>query len=516
MTDLTRLTAAELSAALADGSVSSVDATRAHLDQIDAVDGDLHAFLHVAHDAALASAARVDARRAAGEVLGPLAGVPIAIKDVLTTLDMPTTAGSKILEGWVPPYDATVVSRLRAADLVLLGKTNMDEFAMGSSTEHSAYGITRNPWDRDRIPGGSGGGSAAAVAAFQAPLALGSDTGGSIRQPAAVTGSVGVKPTYGGVSRYGAIALASSLDQVGPVSRTVLDAAMLHDVIGGHDPLDSTSLTDAWPSMTGAALAGLADGALTGVRVGVIKELAGPGFQAGVTARFTETLALLTAAGAEITEVSAPNFEYAVAAYYLILPAEASSNLARFDSVRFGIRVDPENGKMTSEHVMAATREAGFGPEVKRRIILGTYALSTGYYDAYYGSAQKVRTLIQRDFDAAFAQVDVLVSPTAPTTAFRFGDKLDDPMAMYLGDITTIPANLAGIPGMSIPIGLAPEDGLPVGLQIMAPARQDARLYTVGAAIEKLLEADWGHTMLDQAPALARAPRTATTVQGAR
>ncbi|SEN22601.1 Asp-tRNA(Asn)/Glu-tRNA(Gln) amidotransferase subunit GatA [Cryobacterium luteum] len=502
MTYLTKLSAAALSDLLISREVSAVEATRAHLEHITAVDTDLHAFLHVAGDAALATAAQIDARRAAGEELNPLAGVPIAIKDVLATQDMPTTAGSKILEGWIPPYDATVVARLRAAGLVPLGKTNMDEFAMGSSTEHSAYGITRNPWDRDRIPGGSGGGSAAAVASFQAPLALGSDTGGSIRQPAAVTGSVGVKPTYGGVSRYGAIALASSLDQVGPVSRTVYDAALLHDVIGGHDPLDSTSLTERWPSMAAAAAAGLQDDALRGVRVGVIKELSGDGFQAGVTQRFNETLALLVAAGAEITEVSAPNFEYAVAAYYLILPAEASSNLARFDSVRFGIRVNPESGSLTSEHVMSATREAGFGAEVKRRIILGTYALSAGYYDAYYGSAQKVRTLIQRDFAAAFSQVDVLVSPSAPTTAFKFGEKLADPMAMYINDVTTIPANLAGVPGMSIPIGLAPEDGLPVGLQIMAPAKADARLYTVGAAIEQLLEASWGHTMLSQAPAL--------------
>ena len=502
MTYLTKLSAAALSELLVSKQVSAVEATRAHLDHIAAVDTDLHAFLHVAADAALNTAAAIDARRVAGESLHPLAGVPIAIKDVLATQDMPTTAGSKILEGWVPPYDATVVTRLRAAGLIPLGKTNMDEFAMGSSTEHSAYGVTRNPWDRDRIPGGSGGGSAAAVASFQAPLALGSDTGGSIRQPAAVTGSVGVKPTYGGVSRYGAIALASSLDQVGPVSRTVYDAALLHDVIGGHDPLDSTSLTDSWPSMAAAAQAGLKDGALKGVRVGVIKELSGDGFQAGVTQRFTETLTLLVAAGAEITEVSAPNFEYAVAAYYLILPAEASSNLARFDSVRFGIRVNPASGSLTSEHVMSATREAGFGAEVKRRIILGTYALSAGYYDAYYGSAQKVRTLIQRDFAAAFSQVDVLVSPSAPTTAFKFGEKLADPMAMYINDVTTIPANLAGVPGMSIPIGLAPEDGLPVGLQIMAPAKADARLYTVGAAIEQLLEARWGHTMLSQAPAL--------------
>ncbi|MDY7544225.1 MULTISPECIES: Asp-tRNA(Asn)/Glu-tRNA(Gln) amidotransferase subunit GatA [unclassified Cryobacterium] len=503
MTDLTRLSAADLSILLTSGAVSSVEATQAHLDHIAAVDTDVHAFLHVAGENALAAAAVVDAQRAAGAVLGPLAGVPIAIKDVLATRDMPSTAGSKILEGWIPPYDATVVRLVREAGLIPLGKTNMDEFAMGSSTEFSAYGPTHNPWDLDRIPGGSGGGSAAAVSAFEAPLALGSDTGGSIRQPAAVTGSVGVKPTYGGVSRYGAIALASSLDQVGPVSRTVYDAALLHDVLSGHDPLDSTSLTDRWPSMAAAAIAGRVDGALTGVRIGVVKELSGPGFQPGVLQRFNETLAMLVAAGAEIEEVSAPSFEYAVAAYYLILPAEASSNLARFDSVRFGIRVDPAEGPLTSERVMAATRDAGFGPEVKRRIILGTYALSAGYYDAYYGSAQKVRTLIQRDFDAAFEKVDVLLSPSAPTTAFKFGEKMDDPMAMYLNDVTTIPANLAGIPGMSLPMGLAPEDGLPVGLQVMAPAKQDARLYTFGAAVEQLLEAHWGHTLLSLAPKLA-------------
>jgi aspartyl-tRNA(Asn)/glutamyl-tRNA(Gln) amidotransferase subunit A len=503
MTDLTRLSASALSGLLASGDVSSVDATRAHLDRIESVDADVHAFLHVAGEKALATAAAIDERRASGEKLGELAGIPVAVKDVLVTKDMPTTAGSKILEGYLPPYDATVVRKLREADLVLLGKTNMDEFAMGSSTEHSAYGPTRNPWDLERIPGGSGGGSAAAVAAFEAPLALGSDTGGSIRQPAAVTGSVGVKPTYGGVSRYGAIALASSLDQVGPVSRTVLDAALLHDVIGGHDPFDSTSLSDTWPSMADAARAGLVDGALRGVRVGVIKELSGEGFQVGVTQRFDEALALLQSAGAEVVEVSAPSFEYAVAAYYLILPAEASSNLARFDSVRFGLRVDPKAPPVTVERVMASTRDAGFGPEVKRRIILGTYALSAGYYDAYYGSAQKVRTLIQRDFAAAFEKVDVLVSPSAPTTAFKFGEKLADPMAMYRNDITTIPANLAGVPGMGLPIGLAPEDGLPVGLQLMTPARADARLYTIGAALEQLLEQKWGHTLLSQAPDLS-------------
>ncbi len=500
MIDLTRLSAADLSLRLKSGEVSAVEATQAHLDRIAAVDGDIHAFLHI-NEAAIETAAAVDAKRKAGEPLGELAGVPIAIKDVLCTMGMPSTAGSRILEGWIPPYDATVVARLREANLIPLGKTNMDEFAMGSSTEHSAYGPTHNPWDLERIPGGSGGGSAAAVAAFEAPIALGSDTGGSIRQPAAVTGSVGVKPTYGGVSRYGAIALASSLDQVGPVSRTVLDAALVHDIIGGHDPRDSTSLRDAWPSFAEAARAGARAESLRGLRIGVVKELDAPGFQPGVSQRFHESLALLEQAGAEIVEVSAPNFEYAVAAYYLILPAEASSNLAKFDSVRFGLRVNPDGGG-TVEDVMAATRGAGFGAEAKRRIILGTYALSAGYYDAYYGSAQKVRTLIQRDFEAAFGQADVLVSPSAPTTAFKLGEKLEDPLAMYLNDVTTIPANLAGIPGMGLPIGLAPEDGLPVGIQIMAPARADDRLYKLGATLERLLEEKWGHTMLSQAPDL--------------
>ena len=501
LSDLTRLSAADLSAALAAGDTTSVEATQAHLDRIAAVDGDVHAFLHVnagALDAARAADVQRAEAAASGAPIGELTGVPVAIKDVLCTIGMPSTAGSRILEGWIPPYDATPVAKLRAAGLVPLGKTNMDEFAMGSSTEHSAYGPTKNPWDFERIPGGSGGGSAAAVAAFEAPLALGSDTGGSIRQPAAVTGTVGVKPTYGGVSRYGAIALASSLDQVGPVARTVLDAALLHDVIKGHDPRDSTSLTDEWPSFAAIARE---QRSLEGVRIGVVKELDAPGFQPGVSSRFHEALELLAANGAEIVEVSAPHFEYAVAAYYVILPAEASSNLAKFDSVRFGLRVNPVGGG-TVEDVMAATREQGFGPEVKRRIILGTYALSAGYYDAYYGSAQKVRTLIQRDFDAAFAKADVLVSPSAPTTAFKFGEKLADPLAMYLNDVTTIPANLAGVPGMGLPIGLAPEDGLPVGLQIMAPAREDARLYAVGAALETLLEEQWGRTLISQAPEL--------------
>lgn len=499
MTDLTRLSAADLAAKLAAGEVSSVEATQAHLDRIAAVDGDVHAYLHVS-DHALDVAADIDRRRAAGESLGELAGVPLAIKDVLVTTDMPSTSGSKILEGFMSPYDATVVARSRAAGLVPLGKTNMDEFAMGSSTEHSAYGPTRNPWDLERIPGGSGGGSAAAVAAFEAPIALGSDTGGSIRQPAHVTGTVGMKPTYGGVSRYGAIALASSLDQVGPVSRTVLDSALLHDVIAGHDPHDATSLTDAWPSFAAAAREGATGEGLKGLKVGVIRELPDSGFQAGVAASFRASLALLEAQGAEIVEISAPHFEYGVAAYYLILPAEASSNLAKFDSVRFGLRVDVPGG--TVEDVMARSRDVGFGDEVKRRIILGTYALSAGYYDAYYGSAQKVRTLIQRDFDAAFAQVDVIATPSAPTTAFRLGEKIDDPIQMYLNDVTTIPVNLAGVPGISVPSGLAEEDGLPVGIQFVAPAREDARLYRVGAALETLLIDSWGGPLLDRAPAL--------------
>ncbi len=500
MTDLTRLTAADLAARLAAGEVSSVEVTQAHLDRIAAVEPAVHAFLHVNADDALATARDVDARRAAGESLHPLAGVPIAVKDIVVTRGMPTTAGSRILAGWVPPYDATITTRLREAGLPILGKTNMDEFAMGSSTEHSAFGNTHNPWDLDRIPGGSGGGSAAAVAAYEAPLAIGTDTGGSIRQPGAVTGTVGVKPTYGGVSRYGLIALASSLDQAGPVTRTVLDSALLHELIGGHDPRDSTSIPEPLPALVEAARRG-ATGDLTGVRVGVVRELGGEGYQAGVRARFEESLTLLRGAGAEIVEVSCPHFTYALGAYYLILPSEASSNLAKFDGMRFGLRVEPTEGPVTAERVMAATRGAGFGDEVKRRIILGTYALSAGYYDAYYGSAQKVRTLIQRDFAAAFEQADVLVSPTAPTTAFRLGEKLDDPLAMYLNDVATIPANLAGVPGMSVPNGLS-DDGLPVGLQILAPAKADDRLYRVGAALESLLENTWGAPLLSRAPEL--------------
>jgi len=497
MSELTRQTAAVLANAIATKEVSAVEVTQAHLDRITAVDDKVHAFLHVTAQAALEQAKSVDAKVAAGVKLGPLAGVPLGLKDVLAMKGEPTTAGSKILEGWRPPYDSTVVQRLRAADIIILGKTNMDEFAMGSSTEHSAYGATHNPWDLDRIPGGSGGGSAAALAAFEVPLAIGTDTGGSIRQPASVTGTVGVKPTYGGVSRYGQIALASSLDQPGPCGRTVLDTALLHAAIAGHDPMDSTSINAPVPNVVAAAMRS----DVRGMKIGVVKELGGEGYQSGVSQRYSEALEILQGLGAEVIEVSCPHFEYALGAYYLILPSEASSNLARFDGMRYGLRVG-DDGINGVEQVMSITREAGFGPEVKRRIMLGTYALSSGYYDAYYGQAQKIRTLITRDFNAAFEQVDVLVSPTAPTTAFKLGEKLDDPIAMYLNDVATIPVNLAGICAMSLPVGLAPEDGLPVGFQIMAPAMADDRLYLAGGALEAALFDKWGHLFIDEAPAL--------------
>ncbi|MCX5210689.1 Asp-tRNA(Asn)/Glu-tRNA(Gln) amidotransferase subunit GatA [Kitasatospora sp. NBC_00240] len=497
MTDLIRHTAAETAAAIAQGDVSAVEVAQAHLDRIDAVDKKVNAFLHVDTEGALSAARAVDAKRAKGEELGPLAGVPLALKDVFTTKGVPTTAGSKILEGWVPPYDATLTGRLKDAGIVILGKTNMDEFAMGSSTENSAYGPTGNPWDLSRIPGGSGGGSAAALAAFEAPLAIGTDTGGSIRQPGAVTGTVGVKPTYGSVSRYGLIAFSSSLDQGGPCARTVLDTALLHEAIAGYDPLDSTSINAPVPAVVEAAKRR----DVRGMRIGVVKEFAGEGYQAGVMQRFNESVELLRELGAEVVEVSCPSFTLAMPAYYLIAPSEASSNLARFDAMRYGLRVG-DDGTRSAEDVTALTREAGFGPEVKRRIILGTYALSSGYYDAYYGSAQKVRTLISRDFDAAFAGVDVLVSPTTPTTAFPIGERADDPLAMYLADLCTIPSNLAGNAAMSLPCGLAPEDNLPVGLQIIAPAMADDRLYRVGGAVEAALNDKWGHTLLEEAPAL--------------
>src|ERR1700756_110484 len=497
MSELIRKTAAELAAAITAGEVSATEVTQAHLDRIGAVDGEVKAFLHVAADDALAQAREGARQRAAGEPLGALAGVPVAVKDLFATVGMPTTCGSKILEGWVPPYESTVTARLRAADAVLLGKTNMDEFAMGSSTENSGYGPSHNPWDLAKVPGGSSGGSAAAVAAHMTPLALGTDPGGSIRQPAAVCGIVGTKPTYGGSSRYGVVAFASSLDTPGPFGRTVLDTALLHEAISGHDPMDSTSIDAAVPPVVDAAR----HGDVAGLRIGIVSEFSGDGYQSGVMTRFTEAVELLESLGAKVTEVSCPHFTYALPAYYLIAPSECSSNLARFDAMRYGLRVG-DDGTRSAEEVMSLTREAGVGAEVKRRIILGTYALSSGYYDAYYGKAQQVRTLVIRDFDSAFEQVDVLVSPSTPTTAFPIGERADDPMAMYLADLCTIPSDLAGNSAISVPCGLAPEDGLPVGLQVMAPALADDRMYRVPAAAEAALVERWGQPLLAQAKGL--------------
>ena len=476
MSDVTRMTAAQVAGLIASREVSAVEVATAHLDRIAAVDERVHAFLHVDREGALAAAKAVDD----GRVQGPLAGVPIAVKDVIATKGVPTTAASKILESWRPPYNATIVERLQAAGTVMLGKTNMDEFAMGSSTEYSAYGPTNNPWDLGRIPGGSGGGSAAALASYEAPLAIGTDTGGSIRQPGAVTGTVGAKPTYGGTSRYGLIAFSSSLDTPGPCARTVEDAALLHAVIAGHDVRDSTSIPQPVPDVIGAARLG-ATGDLTGVKLGLVKEFSGEGAEPGVMAAFRESVEKLVKLGAEVVEISCPHFQYALPAYYLIAPSECSSNLARFDGVRYGLRVG-DDGNRSLEEVMSLTREAGFGPEVKRRIILGTYALSSGYYDAYYGQAQKVRTLITRDFTQAFEQVDVLISPTTPFVAFPFGSRTSDPYQMYLADLFTIPTNLYGGPAISVPCGLS--EGLPVGFQVMAPTMADDRMYRVAAALE--------------------------------
>jgi len=493
MSDLIKKRASELAALIARKEVSSREVTQAHLDQISQTDSLIHAFLHVDSEGALTQAEMADKNQ--NSTKSPLHGVPLALKDVLAQKGIPTTCGSKILEGWRPPYDATVVTKLKDAGVVILGKTNMDEFAMGSSTENSAYGPTRNPWDTDRIPGGSGGGSAAALAAFQAPLAIGTDTGGSIRQPAAVTGTVGVKPTYGGVSRYGLVAFSSSLDQAGPCARTVLDTALLHQVIAGHDPKDATSINAPVPDVVAAAQR--AD--VKGMKIGVVKELSGEGYEKGVAERFAESLAILESQGAEIIEVSCPNFTFALGAYYLIAPSEASSNLARFDAMRYGLRIG-DDGTKSAEEVMSLTRDAGFGDEVKRRIILGTYALSAGYYDAFYGSAQKVRTLITRDFAAAYSKVDVLVSPTTPTVAFKIGEKSNDPVAMYLSDVATIPVNLAGVASMSLPAGLS--EGLPVGFQIIAPAMKDDRLYLGGGALERELSAKWNGPLTHQIPDL--------------
>jgi len=481
--ELTAMTAAELAEKIHSRDVSSVEVTQAHLDRIADVDGDIHAFLHVGVEEALDAARAVDESLAAGEApASALAGVPLALKDVFTTTDAPTTCGSKMLEGYMAPYDATVTRRIREAGIPILGKTNMDEFAMGSSTENSAYGPTHNPWDVTRTAGGSGGGSSAALAAGEAPLAIGTDTGGSIRQPAALTNTVGVKPTYGTVSRYGLVACASSLDQGGPTARTVLDTALLHEVIAGPDHFDATSVDRPVAPVVEAARAGMT-GDLSGVRIGVVKQFDRDGYQQGVLEQFHKAVSQLESQGATVVEVDCPHFDSALAAYYLILPCEVSSNLARFDGMRYGLRVG-DDGTHSAEEVMAMTRAAGFGPEVKRRIILGTYALSVGYYDAYYLQAQRVRTLIAQDFAAAFETCDVLVSPTTPTTAFKLGEKVSDPMAMYNFDLCTLPLNLAGLSGMSVPAGLASDTGLPVGLQIMAPAFADDRLYKVGAAFE--------------------------------
>lgn len=483
MKELLTKSALELSALLQSGEISSVDLTQACLDRIAAINPRINAFLAVDAKGALEQATEVDRKRALGEQLHPLAGIPIAVKDNIVTRGLATTCSSKILDGWKPPYDATVVERIKKAGLPIVGKTNLDEFAMGSSTEFSAFGVTRNPWDESRIPGGSGGGSAAAVSAFLVPWALGSDTGGSIRQPGAFTGTVGVKPTYGGVSRYGLVALASSLDQIGPVTRNVADAAALQELIGGHDPLDSTSLPEPVPPVSSTVAQTLGTRDASGLRIGVVKELSGEGYSPEVLEAFNRTVDALREAGAEIKEVSCPSFDYALAAYYLIMPAEASSNLARFDGMRYGLRVDPAEGPVTAERVMAATREAGFGDEVKRRIILGTHVLSAGYYDAYYGSAQKVRTLIQRDFERVFDEVDVLVSPTTPTKAFPIGERIDDPLAMYLNDTATIPANLAGTPALSVPNAVT-KDGLPIGFQVVAAAKNDPVMYKVAQLVE--------------------------------
>ncbi|MGH3675738.1 MAG: Asp-tRNA(Asn)/Glu-tRNA(Gln) amidotransferase subunit GatA [Mycobacterium sp.] len=465
-------------------SCSLVDAfRRRELAPLEALDeclaaiesSELNAFSHVAADEARAAAKDAD-------VSLPFGGVPIGVKELTAVAGWPDTEASLAFKGRVADHDATMVARLRAAGGVLAGLTTASEFGGINVTYTRLNGPTRNPWDVERVPGGSGGGSAAALAAFQAPLAIGSDTGGSIRQPAALTATVGVKPTYGTVSRYGLVACASSLDQGGPCARTVLDTALLHEVIAGHDPKDSTSLDAEVPDIVAAARAG-AGGDLRGVKVGVVRQLRGDGYQDGVLASFNAAVDKLTELGAEVSEVDCPHFDYSLPSYYLILPSEVSSNLARFDGMRYGLRVG-DDGTHSAEEVMALTRAAGFGPEVKRRIMIGAYALSAGYYDAYYNQAQKVRTLIARDLDEAYQKVDVLVSPATPTTAFPLGEKVDDPLAMYLFDLCTLPLNLAGHCGMSVPSGLSPDDNLPVGLQIMAPALADDRLYRVGAAYE--------------------------------
>jgi aspartyl-tRNA(Asn)/glutamyl-tRNA(Gln) amidotransferase subunit A len=464
----------ELAASIRSGDQSASAVVEASFGAIKERDDEIHAFLHLTKQRAQAQAKAVDETVANGGDPGPLAGVPVAIKDNMCTRGEPTTCSSKILDGWRPPYDATVIGRLEAAGAVIVGKTNLDEFAMGSSTENSAFGPTRNPHDTTRVPGGSSGGSAAAVAADFVPLSLGSDTGGSIRQPAALCGVVGVKPSYGAVSRYGLIAFASSLDQIGPFAQNVTDAALCFDVISGHDPMDATSI----PTPPIPTLPTLNDG-VKGMRIGLIDELMGEGIDNDVIARTNQAAEALTAAGATVERVSIPATIYGLAAYYLIAPAEASSNLARFDGVRYGQRVEGQNVAAMN----VATRSAGFGDEVKRRIMLGTYALSSGYYDAYYGKAQRVRTLIANEFATAYEGFDLLLSPTSPSTAFEIGAK-SDPMALYMCDVCTIPSNLAGHPAMSVPFGVG-DDGLPVGVQILAPMLEEARMFKAAKALEE-------------------------------
>jgi aspartyl-tRNA(Asn)/glutamyl-tRNA(Gln) amidotransferase subunit A len=458
---------------IADGEISAAALVEPALERIASLDGELGAFLVLDAPGARAAAAEIDRRRAAGAPLPPLAGVPVTLKDNLVTAGVATTAGSKILAGWIPPYDATVVARLRAAGAIILGKVNCDEFGMGSSTERSAFKLTRNPWDPARVPGGSSGGSAAAVAAGMCTGSLGTDTGGSIRQPAAFCGVVGIKPTYGRVSRYGVIAFASSLDQVGPLARSVADAAAILQVIAGHDPRDGTSIDAPVPAYAEQLSAGVA-----GLRIGLPREYFEGELEPGVRAALDRTIAALRDRGAAVTPVSLPHTELALPAYYLIAPAEASSNLSRYDGIRYGARADAPD--LLEQY--RRTRGAGFGPEVKRRIMLGTYALRSGYYDAYYRKAQQVRALIKRDFDEAFAQVDVLLTPTTPTAAFPFGAKAT-PIEMYLGDVFTLACNLAGLPGMSVPCGLTAE-GLPVGAQLLGKPLDEATLLRAGAAIE--------------------------------
>jgi aspartyl-tRNA(Asn)/glutamyl-tRNA(Gln) amidotransferase subunit A len=488
--DITRSTAVELLKQMKSGAISAEEVTRAYLDRIDRFEGRIKAFLHRDADKALEKARDVDARRHSGQPVGELAGVPIALKDVLCTKGVPTTCASKMLENFRPPYDASVIERINAADAIPVGKTNMDEFAMGSSTENSAFGPSKNPWDQERIPGGSSGGSAAAVAADFAPISLGSDTGGSIRQPAALCGIVGLKPTYGRVSRYGLIAFASSLDQIGPFSHDLADTALLLKVIAGKDARDATSVDEPVPDYPSTL-----DTPPESLRIGLVREFFGEGLDSEVEAAIREAIRVYEAAGATVKEVSLPHSKYGAPAYYLVAPAECSSNLARYDGTIFGHRASDFSAISAEEEkisplirMMMASRAEGFGPEVKRRIMLGTFALSAGYADQYYNQALKVRRLIRNDFDEAFKDVDILVGPTTPTAAFKFGEKTADPLAMYLSDIYTITTNLAGIPGLSIPCGLT-KSGLPIGLQLMAPAFAEEKLLRTARVFEKAT--DW-------------------------